>query len=884
MTVALVRASMRVSIVALAISLPLAATACRSTQEPEAAPAPAPVEASVATPAVAMDASASKQDPPAPGSQDFQEQVREAKLRQERNAFLVERHLDNARRYLASGAIEQARDEVEAARALSPADPQVLTLRDEIAGLLGEKSGAMGASLDEIEQRERLRAERSRVEAEQALLRGRELAAMKEYTRALAEIDHVLDMVRWSPYAAEWSDVAQQARELRTKIVADQAADEEARRREREQEALSRMRSEEEAARARRAEALAAKITMARDAFNANDFRGARAIAEDILRTDPRNDAAEQLRDAAAAAEENRVNDEYIRARKDEFRKLKRDDIETRTLYTEPFVLPTFEFWETISKLRDPKVNLEVVEGESEDTRIVREQLRTKTIPSVKLEGEADLEAVIAYLRTATGIPIQVSPAAKEKVAGGAQFKLELPHPVKAEAALKLVLGTSPDLTYIVKDGIVLVTTTEQALGSPITRAHDVSDLIFGLTNFQGPRLNYLSVPGGSRRGGGAGEENPYGAVLERVIQIPAEEITNLIKDTIAPGTWEQQGVKIDQYQGQLIVTHSLEVQRQVYRFLADLRRYTSSLVTIEARFVTISENFLQAIGVDFRGLPNNFDDVTNGLKDNASAGTDNNGPGLPANAGGTPSAGAFFDNGQDGSLLVRTEQLFDRPLGSKLTETGGLALEVTLLKGDQASIILKAVEKNLDVHEVNSQILSVAPGQRSYITVVNQQSYIADYDVEVAQASFIAEPKINILQSGVVLDVKPIVAADRKYITLELQPTVARVVALQDFTTTLGGLAGAVTFQLPTLAVQSAFTTAKVPDGGAVLIGGLKTLREVEARAEVPWLGRLPVVGFFFKKEGYDSENENLMILIRARLADAREAMRKIESERRMP
>ena len=107
-----------------------------------------------------------------------------------------------------------------------------------------------------------------------------------------------------------------------------------------------------------------------------------------------------------------------------------------------------------------------------------------------------------------------------------------------------------------------------------------------------------------------------------------------------------------------------------------------------------------------------------------------------------------------------------------------------------------------------------------------------------------------------------------------------AKVVAISDFTTTLGGLAGAVTFQLPELSVQSAFTTAVVPDGGAVLIGGLKNLREVEERATVPWLGDLPVIGFFFKKEGYDSENENLMILIRARITDVRERMRELDKQ----
>jgi len=43
--------------------------------------------------------------------------------------------------------------------------------------------------------------------------------------------------------------------------------------------------------------------------------------------------------------------------------------------------------------------------------------------------------------------------------------------------------------------------------------------------------------------------------------------------------------------------------------------------------------------------------------------------------------------------------------------------------------------------------------GQRGNVAFVTQQSYIRDFDVEVAQASFIADPQIDVIQSGVVLD-----------------------------------------------------------------------------------------------------------------------------------
>ncbi|MBL8694150.1 MAG: hypothetical protein JNJ88_08655 [Planctomycetes bacterium] len=873
----------RVSLVAVGLSLPVALDACRSSQgeQQPANPAPAQQPNSGGAGDAAKSAAVPMAGGQTGGTQDFQSRAQEAELRAQRNAFLADQHCEKAEAFLTAGNLEEARLEAEAARALTPSSERVLRLRDRIATLMG---GGARFVPQEVADAERLREQKTRVDIEESLSKAGELLGMKEYDRATAEVDHALDILRWSPYAANMTDAGDRARNLKNQIGAVRKAQTEEARRKAEADATERLRKQEAEARSKRSEVIRGKLQIARDAFRVNDFKAAREIADAVLYEDPRNAIALEIRDAARTAEDEKASEAYLRERKQRFAEMQIENLEARTLqsFSKPIELPSREFWDTISKLRDKKTSLDVVEAESEDTRIVREQLRSKMLPSVKLEGETDIEKIASFLHNATGLPFVVSPAAKEKVtAAGAAFNIELPHPIRIDSALTLILGGVADVTFVVRDGVVWITTTEAALGTPIARAHDVSDLIFGLTAFQGPRIYRLSVPGTKSKSGGPSDENPFGAAFDPVQQIPPEEITNLIKDTIAPGTWEQPGVHLDQYNGQLVVTHSIDVQRQVSRFLADLRRYTSSLVTIEARFVTISENFLQAIGVDFRGLPNQFDDLTNGLKDNASAGIDNNGPGLPANAGGAPSAGGFFDNGVDGSVLVRTENLFDQPLGSKLTENGGLALQFTLLKGDQASIILKAVEKNLDVHEVNAQILSVANAQRSYITVVNQQSYIADYDVEVAQASFIAEPKINILQSGVVLDVKPIINYNRKYITLELQPTVARVVALNDFTTTLGGLAGAVTFQLPQLAVQSAFTTAVVPDGGAVLIGGLKTLREVEARAEVPWLGRIPVLGFFFKKEGYDSENENLMILVRARIADAYEEIKKLESTR---
>jgi type II secretory pathway component GspD/PulD (secretin) len=150
-----------------------------------------------------------------------------------------------------------------------------------------------------------------------------------------------------------------------------------------------------------------------------------------------------------------------------------------------------------------------------------------------------------------------------------------------------------------------------------------------------------------------------------------------------------------------------------------------------------------------------------------------------------------------------------------------------------------------------------------------------------VAQFQAVADPQINVLTEGVVLDVRPTIHHDRKYLTLEIQPTVAKVVALRNFSSTLGGNTSPVEFQLPELEVQSVFTTAVIPDGASILLGGLSNIRNVERRAEVPWISRIPVVGWLFRNEGYNEENKSLMILIRAHITDVNSSLKGLEQTR---
>ena len=125
-------------------------------------------------------------------------------------------------------------------------------------------------------------------------------------------------------------------------------------------------------------------------------------------------------------------------------------------------------------------------------------------------------------------------------------------------------------------------------------------------------------------------------------------------------------------------------------------------------------------------------------------------------------------------------------------------------------------------------------------------------------------------IQDGIVLDVQPVIMNDRKYIVLNLNPTVAELQRpIPTFTTSLAGSTLPVTIQLPNLTVTNFSTTVRVPDGGTVLLGGLRQVLTRERRAEIPLLSRLPLISFLFKQEGSADENRSLMVMVRAQITD---------------
>ena len=85
-------------------------------------------------------------------------------------------------------------------------------------------------------------------------------------------------------------------------------------------------------------------------------------------------------------------------------------------------------------------------------------------------------------------------------------------------------------------------------------------------------------------------------------------------------------------------------------------------------------------------------------------------------------------------------------------------------------------------------------------------------------------------------------------------------------FTTTLG-VGQPISIQLPRVTLQRVRTTVTMPDGGTIMLGGMKLAEKQDQVSGVPVLKDLPGLSFFFSRKGTFVQNMKILILIRAKI-----------------
>ena len=523
--------------------------------------------------------------------------------------------------------------------------------------------------------------------------------------------------------------------------------------------------------------------------------------------------------------------------------------------------------WKELSDRRLRAMERTSIQERPQD-RAVRQKLE-ETVVSFTFNEQPVMEA-IDFLQTLGKVNIVPDRSKFDDPAKTVTLKLEN---VPLETAIRL-LTEQLGMKWVIRDGVVFISNDEGVKRPPETNTYDVRDLLADIPNFTGPTFELQNISGGRGGSGGSGggsgssifsdtSGTGTGGAEEEQTKSAEESLTDLIdlvKQVIESGTWEDgSGNAIRGRAGSIIVTHTPDAQQKVQKLLEDLRETRALQVAIDIRFITVTDNFLESVGFDFTGAGNTAASAPHYIDSDAD--------GVP-----DTSMGVEFDRTIMGGEVTFLGGLVNglggvAGLGTAKglnPATGGLTLMTSFLDDVEVNFILTAVQQSSRATLMNAPKLTMMNGQRAYIAVSKQQNFVQDVTVQVSEGAVGYDPDIGTVQDGIVFDVRPTVSADRRYVQMDLRPSVAVIERIDNFQTITTGVFGGAVIQLPVISVTVVRTTVSVPDGGTLLIGGLSYAFDQEEDSGIPILSKIPIIGKLFTRRGFTTERQNVVILVK--------------------
>jgi len=789
---------------------------------------------------------------------DLRQEADRIARKQDQRAFLSGASIEEGDAHLDRGDLSSALRAYAEAVEIDPGNQTARERMQKVEAMLGHRYAVIADTLEDEVERAMVKRAQARVEAERYDVRGDAALNRADYDTAIQNYRSAEMILRYNPLIATES-LDEQI--ISGKLNAAVDLREEAKRRE-EMEALAA--AEAAANEAQRLERqlfedkLIVLFEEANQAFLNENFKRCESLCNLILMEDPGNEAATLLLENSQQARHLTVAERNRRDYKEQWLRTFADLDQMNVIQTQPVVFD-LDRWVEVTQRKPLEFSAKDDRSEVESQAVVNRLEEVRFAPQFAGEdGEGSpLEDVANFLQSLTGVNFIISTAVREELGEEETLvNLQLPE-YSVKKILDIIAETNESLRWKIENGVVKFVTVDEMIGGQVLRMYEVRDLIHPIPDYPGADINVQ--PSG-------GITVPDEDLEERESNVVTSDLLDqLIRNNIDPESWDDptNSLQINEM-GVMVVNQTPAVHEKIGQLLADLREATGIMVDIQSRFIEVEDNFLEDIGVDFRGLgqpglgTNEFFDDFGDATTQAELGTE---------IGSDPSLGAYYDEGNDGDIKGRVEELYDSALGNdeSVQADGGLSFQWTYLNDIQLELILRAVSKSERVELVSNPRILVSNTGRANLTVLNQVVYVKDFDVEIAQAASIADPIIDIVEDGVVLDVRPVVSADRRFITIELRPTIAELTRpIREVSTTLGSQAS-VTIQLPELEIQRVRTSIPMPDGATVLLGGLKISDKKDYRSGVPILNKVPLVSMLFERKGKFISNRKLLILLKA-------------------
>jgi general secretion pathway protein D len=456
---------------------------------------------------------------------------------------------------------------------------------------------------------------------------------------------------------------------------------------------------------------------------------------------------------------------------------------------------------------------------------------------------DAPLQQVVADLRAFHAINIVLDrPALQEDgVSLNTPVSVQL-EDVPLKSALNLILH-NVHLAYVVKDDVLHVTTPTHARGKLMTRTYQVADLVIPVRN--GGDLEASPAKGCTKAQPGpmpcvTQKAKPCACATATTPARPATEedkLIGLIQSTIAPQSWACVGgpgtVDYCPLTMTLVVNQTPDVHEQVSDLLGALRREQDQEVAFEVRFLTVSDDLLEWVSTGM------------GLQKNQLA------PAPAPGCGGAsqPTWTAFLSNAQVRQLLEQ-------------------------IQGDQHSNVMQAPK------------LTVFNGQRAALNVTDTQRFVTGIHLTTKDGQVVFLPQTEEVPLGVKLAVEPAISADRRFVRMKLDAMLTSLVEepvpVFPVAVPVKPVAGSKENAAPvgfTQFIQQPHvnravinTALAIPDGGTVLLGGIRQFTRKHSEYGPPVLSKIPYVSRLFKTVGYSLDAENVVVMVTPRIVTQEE------------
>jgi len=569
----------------------------------------------------------------------------------------------------------------------------------------------------------------------------------------------------------------------------------------------------------------------------------------------------------------------------------------------------------------------------SEAERRIESKLST-TVVDINFKG-TPLDEVINYLMVSTGLNFDLDTRALDADHIDTKTPINSTlNKITLKSALEIILMKA-NLRYVVDKEVVRVTTQKGARGKLVQRTMPVADLVIPVQNYVPSAVNNLNerlastlamsrplLPGSAstpftpamglgnqmgtptgtasltntqNRSTGTLQNSPTtGTSKQWATGTIEESLIRLITNSVQPDSWEAMGGpgRIEYYPlgMALVINQTPDVIEEVIRLLEALRALQDLEIAIEVRMITLAETFYERIGLDFSmNIKTNTKDIepalTTGIFRPAPFVNDNN---LKSKVLGLQAPGILTP---DLDIPIRATSFGPSipPFGNfpnALGADGGISVGLAFLSDIQVQMFLEAAQGDRRTNVMQAPKLTMFNGQSATISINDQQFFLTGITVTSVNGQLVFTPQNQPFPLGVQMFMQPVVSGDRRFVRLNIQQQMTNLasatVPLFPITTIVtpvfeGGSQGQpIPFtqfvQQPTFSSIDVQTTVVVPDGGTVLLGGLKTLSEGRNEFGPPVLSKIPYVSRLFRNVGYGREAQSLMMMVTPRIIINRE------------